>query len=149
MNCEHCQELLPARERGELDAGSASAVSAHLRECAACGDAEAALRALHSLLDTEVRPSPGLRAQVLARLEQEGAQQRRQAAPAGFLAAGFAKLWPSRPLGAFSYSLALLLCGVFGGQLLPGGAGDNVADIPAERLYQLCAVPAPPTRDIL
>jgi hypothetical protein len=63
----------------------------------------------------------------------------------------FASLWPSRPLGAFSYSFVLVLCGMFSGQLLPAGTlvGANVADIPAERLIQLCRIPDSPPRDIL
>ena len=146
MNCEHCRELLPARERGELTPELASALDAHVQGCASCARADAALRALNTLLDVDVTPSPGLRRRVLAQLEQETAQYK---APVAAFATWFARVWPSRPLGAFSYSLALVLCGVFGGQLLPGGAGANVAEIPAERLYQLCAVPAPPPRDIL
>lgn len=34
----------------------------------------------------------------------------------------FRVLWPTRPLGAFSYSTALLFMGLLGGQLLPPGA---------------------------
>jgi hypothetical protein len=148
MNCEHCQESFLARERGELEPEVLRAVAAHVRGCATCARAEATLHEFNTLLDAEVAPSPGLRGQVLAHLEQEAAQRKAPVA-SGFTSVWFASVWPSRPLGAFSYSLALVLCGVFGGQLLPLGTGANVADIPAERLYQLCAVPAPPARDIL
>src|SRR5688572_21007899 len=110
MNCEHCQELLHARARAELSPALQAQVAAHVQTCADCARAGATLQQLDALLDTEVEPSPGLRRQVLARLEQEDAR------PAASFASLFAALWPSRPLGAFSYSLALVLCGVFGGQ---------------------------------
>lgn len=81
-------------------------------------------------------PSPGLRRQVLARLDQESTLGRPFAAT---LAGLFARLWPSRPVGAFSYSLVLVLAGMFSGQLLPLGV-DSTADNP----YQLCPVPGGP-----
>jgi anti-sigma factor RsiW len=143
MNCEHCQELLPVRERGELPSELQDEVAAHLLACADCARVSTELRALNALLDVEMTPAPDLRRRTLARLAQAGT---RQAVPP--VAALFAKVWPSRPLGAFSYSLALVLFGMFSGQLLPG-VGANLADIPAERLYQLCAVPEPPPRAIL
>jgi anti-sigma factor RsiW len=147
MNCEHCRELLPGHERAELSpelsADQHAAVSAHLQTCATCAKAALALRELNALLDTEVQPSPGLRTQVLARLQQETAGSR-TGAPSG-LSTLFMAWWPSRPIGAFGYSLALVLCGMLSGQLLPLGA----ADIPPERLYQLCPVPDAPSRDVL
>jgi anti-sigma factor RsiW len=151
MNCEHCRELLPGHERAELSPELArelspdqqAAVSAHLQTCATCAKAALALRELNVLLDTDVQPSPGLRTQVLARLQQEAAGNRTGALSS--LSTLFMALWPSRPIGAFSYSLALVLCGMLSGQLLPLGA----ADIPPERLYQLCPVPDAPPRDIL
>lgn len=148
MNCEHCQELLPARERGELPPGLEQQAAAHLRTCADCARAEAALCELTTLLDFDVVPSPGLRRQVLARLEREAATQRRPVAGfATWCAAGFARFWPSRPLGAFTYSLALVLCGMFGGQLLPGATG--IGAMTTDSQYQLCPVPERPRADIL
>ena len=145
MNCEQCQELLSAHERAELSPQIQTEVVAHLQICATCGQAHAALQQLHALLDAEIAPSPTLRQRVLTRLAAEATPPHTPTAVFGAL---FARLWPSRPLGAFSYSLALVLCGVFGGQLLPG-AGSDLADLPAERLYQLCAVPAGPPPEIL
>ncbi len=145
MNCEHCQELLPGHERAELSPEQQAAVTAHLQTCAVCMRAAVLLRELNVLLDIEAQASPGLRRQVLARLEQEVGQR----GTASSLAALFMSLWPSKPLGAFSYSLALVLCGMFSGQLLPLATGADVADIPAERLVQLCQVPDAPPRDIL
>lgn len=146
MNCEHCQELLPGLERAELPAEQHDAVTTHLRTCAACARMAVSLREMNALLDVEAVPSPGLRRQVLARLEQEAPRAR-----AGTLSSLFASLWPSRPLGAFSYSFALVLCGMFSGQLLPAGTlvGANLAEIPAERLVQLCPIPDTPPRAIL
>lgn len=143
MNCDHCQELLHARERTELTPDLRTALAAHLHECIDCARADASLRELQALLDVDVAPSPGLRRQVLARLEREAAQR---SAPVTAFAAWFTKLWPSRPLGAFSYSLALVLCGMFGGQLLPGFGPDTNAQ---ERIYQLCPVPDGPGTTIL
>lgn len=149
MNCEHYRELLPARARAELPPGLQQEVAAHLRTCAACARADESLHELNMLLDREVEPSPGLRRQVLARLDEEAA---RRAAPiAGFAAwcaNGFARLWPTRPLGAFSYSLALVLCGMFGGQLLPGAA-SGLGGSAADSQYQLCPVPDRASPDIL
>ncbi|MGV3592026.1 MAG: anti-sigma factor family protein [Gammaproteobacteria bacterium] len=144
MNCDHCQELLHARERGELPGEMHAALATHLRGCADCTRADLALRELNELLDAEVVASPGLRRQVLARLEQDVALR---GIPATAFGAWFTRLWPSRPLGAFSYSLALVLCGMFGGQLLPGAFGNDPAARPA--LYQLCPVPDGPGTPIL
>lgn len=144
MNCDHCQELLHARERGELPADIHAALAAHLHGCAGCRHADLALRELNELLDTEVIASPGLRRQVLAGLEREAALR---GVPATAFGAWFARLWPSRPFGAFSYSLALVLCGMYGGQLLPGTSGSDPAAMPA--LYQLCPVPDGPGTPIL
>ncbi len=144
MNCEHCQELLPGYEQAELSPDMQAAVTVHLQTCAACTQAAVALRELNALLDVETVASPGLRRQVLARLEQEAGQRKGLS-----LATLFTSLWPSKPLGAFSYSLALVLCGMFSGQLLPLAANADLADIPAERLVQLCPVPDGPRRDIL
>lgn len=155
MNCNDCQELLPGLDRAELSAALHAELGAHLRACEACARAHAALRELASLLDNEAIPSPALRAQVLARLQHEaGTRKVLTAVPAPRWSSWFAALWPSRPLGAFSYSLALVLCGVFSGQLLPPGSlgvGTNpdTAAIPAERLVQLCAVPDQNVNDIL
>lgn len=144
MNCDHCQDLLHARERGELPPDVHAALAAHLHECADCARADASLRELNVLLDVQVAASPGLRRQVLARLEQEAAPR---STPVTAFGLWFARLWPSRPLGAFSYSLALVLCGMFGGQLLPAfGTDVNAAQ---ERIYQLCPVPDGPATAIL
>jgi anti-sigma factor RsiW len=139
MNCEHCQELLHARDTAgaasALSPEAAAGVAAHLQTCADCSAVSASLRALGTLLDAELTPSSGLRRQVLARLEQE--------APTRSFAALFAQLWAARPIGAFSYSLALVLVGMFSGQLLPA----DTAAVPAE--YQLCPVPDGPPRTTL
>jgi hypothetical protein len=151
MNCEHCKELLPGLERAELASEQLAAVATHVHGCASCAQAAVALRELNALLDIEAQPSPGLRQQVLTRLQQEAASDNATLRPAATLSSLFASLWPSRPLGAFSYSLALVVCGMFSGQLLPAGTliGADVADIPAERLVQLCRIPDLPLRDIL
>lgn len=142
MNCEHCQELLPLRARGELPPDTEGAVAAHLRGCAACAQAASALGELQALLDVEVRPSSGLRRKVLASLEREAAQL----APAASFTTLLAKLWQQRPLGSFGYSLALVLGGMFGGQLLPFA---SVADSGSAAQYQLCPVPEAPGGNIL
>lgn len=145
MNCEYCQELLHTRERGGLPPETQAPLAAHLHDCADCKRAAGALHDLQALLDQEVDASPGLRSQVLARLDREHVLRR---APTTAFGAWFARLWPSRPLGAFSYSLALVLCGMFGGQLLPV-LGTDVSGVSAERLYQLCPVPDGPDTAIL
>jgi hypothetical protein len=132
MNCEHCQELL--HQLHGREATDSPELQAHVEGCADCAAVAASLRTLGSLLDAELTPSPGLRRQVLARAEQE--------TPRSF-AALFAQLWSSRPVGAFSYSLALVLVGMFSGHLLPTGTGA----VPAE--YQLCPVPDGRPRDTL
>jgi hypothetical protein len=138
MNCEHCQELLHAlhgRDAADASPEVRTLVDAHLKTCAACASADASLRAIGPLLDSELAPSPGLRRQVLARLEQE--------APARSFAALLTQLWAARPVGAFSYSLALVLVGMFSGQLLPTDTAVAAAE------YQLCPVPDGPPRNTL
>jgi hypothetical protein len=142
MNCEHCQELLhelhgrdTAEAAPEHSAEQRAGVAAHLRTCVDCSAVSASLHALGTLLDAELAPSSGLRRQVLARLEQE--------VPARSFTALFTQLWAARPVGAFSYSLALVLVGMFSGHLLP----TDTAAVPAE--YQLCPVPEGPPRTTL
>lgn len=141
MNCEHCQELLHQLHGRDADASPAlfseqqANIATHLKSCANCAAVSASLRTLGTLLDAELTPAPGLRRQVLARLEQE--------VPARSFAALFTQLWSSRPIGAFSYSLALVLVGMFSGHLLP----MNTAAVEAE--YQLCPVPDRPPSDTL
>jgi hypothetical protein len=131
MNCEHCQELLH-QGRG---ADAAPELRLHLQSCADCAAVSASLRTIGGLLDAELTPSSGLRRQVLARLEQE--------VPTRSFATLFALLWSSRPVGAFSYSLALVLVGMFSGHLLPT---DTSA---AETEYQLCPLPDRPPNNPL
>jgi hypothetical protein len=147
MNCTHCQSLLTDHDRNTLPAATRAEVDLHLQHCAVCAEALAALREVNRLLDVELQPSPQLRQTFLAGLRQYGGAP---SAPGHSTGSAIARLfqawWPSRPLGAFSYSAALLLCGVLSGQLLPqalpgSGAADIAADIPRERLIQLCAVP--------
>lgn len=137
MNCEHCQELL--HQLQGRDADESPELQLHLKGCADCAAVSATLRTLGTLLDslvnTELTPSSGLRRQVLARLEQE--------APSRSFAALFTQLWSSRPIGAFSYSLALVLVGMFSGHLLP--ANTTAAEVE----YALCPLPDRPPSDPL
>ncbi len=133
MNCEHCQELL--HQLHGRDADESPELQLHLKGCADCAAVSASLRTLGTLLDAELTPSSGLRRQVLARLEQE--------VPARSFTALFTQLWSSRPIGAFSYSLALVLVGMFSGHLLPTNTTA------AEVEYQLCPLPDRPPSDPL
>lgn len=140
MNCEHCQELLHGLHELHHDAAQAASeesalITAHLQTCVDCARLDASLRALVPLLDAELSPSPGLRRQVLARLEQE--------VPTRSFAALFTQLWAARPVGTFSYSLAMVLVGMFSGQLLPTNTAVSAAE------YQLCPVPEGPPRNTL
>jgi anti-sigma factor RsiW len=50
MNCEHCQNLLPAFLDGELSSGDDAALNAHLAGCESCREALAGYRALEDVL---------------------------------------------------------------------------------------------------
>jgi anti-sigma factor RsiW len=155
MNCEHCKAALVEYCRNELPADTQAQVTGHLATCTGCSTELAALRQLGALLDTEEQPSPRLRANFLARLEEASRTGVPVQTATRGLATLFRELWPSRPLGAFSYSLALVVCGMVSGQLLPPGSlglGTTAQfsnRIPAEQLIQLCAVPAPQANDFL
>lgn len=138
MNCENCRALLPEHLRSALAADLAAEVLSHLHNCPNCRAEHAALQHINALLDIETQPSAQLRQNFMARLQLLPPPRR--------VAELFRTWWPSRPIGAFSYSAALLLCGVIGGQWLPlvgptsmaAAFGDNLG---GDRLVQLCAVP--------
>lgn len=58
MNCEDVRSQLLQYQRGRLEAGAASAVRAHLDECATCGHEDAAERTLSELLEHRLPQHP-------------------------------------------------------------------------------------------
>lgn len=101
------------------------------------------LQELEQLLAREQEPSPLARARFLAALQQEAQHQMQtNGNPViGF----FRSLWPARPVWGFGYSAALLVLGLFAGQLLPPhsfGMGPQVT-ASAARAVELCLVPPP------
>ncbi|HWK54600.1 MAG TPA: hypothetical protein VNR18_09530 [Hyphomicrobiales bacterium] len=142
MNCTQCREILSSghpEERASPD--TCSTLQAHLAQCPACTHEAAQLEQLFALLDYQEQPSPALAAGFAVRLGQAGTASPGTAytavpleqttaprpGPAPIKSAApfsglFRMLWPTRPLGAFSYSTALLCVGLLGGQLLPPGA---------------------------
>lgn len=161
MNCEHCQTLFFDYERKTLTPKAEQELTAHLQGCAHCATTLANLQQVNQLLDLQHAPSPGAEARFRERLQREAqAGVQRQAALAatssslfGTLQHLWRKYWPAQPLGGFSYSVALLLLGLVGGQSLPprsfgfGAEASQLSEQPfsRERLIQLCAVPPLPT----
>lgn len=146
MLCDHAALLRVDYQRNSLSATDHAELSAHLQQCEHCQREFAAMQQMNALLDREQQPSPQARTRFLAQLQQETAAVR--PGPLAWLQ----QWWSSRPLGAFSYSAALLVAGVLSGQLLPPhslGIGPQMAEVNAERLVQLCAVPPPPFDPVL
>lgn len=79
MRCAEAQEELSAYLDGELTAEEQAAMCAHLASCAACAAAARALaRAVQAVKELPPVPAPpGLPAQVVARIEEARAQERR------------------------------------------------------------------------
>jgi anti-sigma factor RsiW len=166
MNCEHYQTLFSDYERNALGAQAAQDLSAHLQTCEHCAAMLASVQQLRQLLDIQHTPSPGAEARFRARLQREGLLVPPQKASAAITSGSrsFAavmqqwwhKYWPSQPLGAFSYSVALLVMGLAGGQYLPARSFGFGADpgqlaeqnLSRERLIQLCNVPPQPALNI-
>lgn len=148
MFCENAGPLLVEYQRNALAATEQAALAAHLQQCAQCSRELAALQQLGSLLDREQQPSPQARARFMVQLRQE-TQRADNVRPA--LLVWLQQWWAARPLGAFSYSAALVVAGVLSGQMLPphslgiGPQQPMVESSPTpDRLIQLCAVPPAP-----
>lgn len=136
MNCNECQSNFTALSKGRLDAALRRDVEAHLQDCATCAAAHAQTMAMFQELDRQEQPSVLLENRfrgVLALAASEAGdkhgrftahtansrQAAKAASTAGSRQAGwFSRFWPSRPVWAFAYSLALFFTGAAGGQLL-------------------------------
>jgi hypothetical protein len=121
-------------------------------------DEDKSLRELQVLLDREQEPSASARSRFMAKLQQHLNEPQAVASPQpNRLVAWFQSWWPAQPIGAVSYSAALLAVGLLAGQLLPPrslGIGMDAAqlarqDLSGERLIQLCNVPPPPADSLL
>jgi len=80
MNCEEAEILLHALIDGELDAGHASEVEAHIAECPRCAEAFAAYRQMSQAIaaaDLRYTAPPALRRRIEASLPQARAPSRR------------------------------------------------------------------------
>jgi hypothetical protein len=118
-------------------------------------DEDKNLRELQELLDREQQPSASARVRFLAKLQQQIDEQQTIVAspPPNRLITLFQSWWPAQPIGAFSYSAALLVVGLFTGQLLPPrsfGIGMDEKQLARQELngarsIQLCSVPPPET----
>jgi anti-sigma factor RsiW len=76
MDCYSVQDKLSAWLDDELDEATATALSAHLEQCAACRRAWHQLRALNAALDRLAVPAPmGLAEKVAARLPRRPRRQ--------------------------------------------------------------------------
>lgn len=149
LTCEQAAAALVDNRHGANSTANNATLDAHLAQCPACAADAAALQDLQQLLDRPLQPSPLARARFLAALRQAETTAGRPG-----LLQWLQSLWPARPIGSFSYSAALLLAGVLGGQLLPPhslGIGPELAEqgLTPDRLVQLCAVPPPPAGTVL
>ena len=125
MNCTRWREQLIAEQTGLLSSQEQQPLHAHLNSCADCMATSAELAHTFALLDQQEQPSAQLQEQFAQRLASTTSMLLASPARSFSLVAWFQKLWPSRPISAFSYSLTLLCLGVFCGQLLPLGATTN------------------------
>lgn len=74
MKCEECLPLLEEVADGELDAGAAARVEAHLEDCAACAREHRKLeaeRAVFLAYECDAAPAEGFWGDVLAKIEAE------------------------------------------------------------------------------
>jgi anti-sigma factor RsiW len=77
MNCVECEILLHALIDGELDAGHARDVEAHVKSCTACADKLKSFRAMRdAMVDADLKEAApaSLRARIEAALPQPSAQ---------------------------------------------------------------------------
>ncbi len=127
MNCDSVVKLIPLHYYGELPAGDASALEAHIAGCAGCARELERQRKLASALEVRrIEPSAELldecRADLAAaiRLADHRPREGKWAALFGSVAAAFGGLGRVRiPVGA----MALLALGFIAGRLMPGIPG--------------------------
>lgn len=135
MKCEQIAELLPDYLQGSLSPDQHRTVEVHLEQCADCSAEVAVWRKL-SLLPVE-QPSPLSRVRFEAMLQAYQAGRSNQ--PAGESAwrkrasSNFFH-WLRSPVGAFVWSAALLVVGVFAGLRLAGPKppSPDIAEIEKE-----------------
>lgn len=136
MNCSRLQESFLDYQAGALPDPEAAAIRRHLASCPDCQRAWSTLTETLAKLDAmaapDLEPSPRLRANVMAMIDEARAEID---APSPFaLARGridafFAALLPSRPALQFAFTLAVMLGGLFIGarylQPRPAANGNN------------------------
>ncbi|HZB45037.1 MAG TPA: zf-HC2 domain-containing protein [Pyrinomonadaceae bacterium] len=95
MKCEGCLPLLEEYADGELDAGAAARVEAHLEDCAACARAHRKLeeeRAVFLTYECDAAPARGFWDDVLAKIDAEQDARAASARPASLPARARARL---------------------------------------------------------
>src|SRR5690606_9714519 len=114
-NCTQCREILGMGRRESASPDERSALQAHLAQCPACAREAARLEQLFTLLDHQEQPPPtlatGFAARTTTTLHEQSASAKSapvRTMPTFSLGGLFRALWPTRPLGAFSYSTAVL-----------------------------------------
>lgn len=110
----HVTELLPAYALGILEAEEAARAGEHLAQCSSC---RAELRSLQSVTDKlglaapEARPSPGLKRQVLGRLQTPTPKREAERRPAWWqrLAGWFQRGTPAWGIASLVLVIALVI----------------------------------------
>jgi anti-sigma factor RsiW len=164
MSCEQAQQLLVQQQVDALSPLQHQQLTTHTTTCAACAAEAASWQQLALALQQQQQPSAAARVKFIAQLQSELTQQ---ASPLTATAPVktvkpttsawprfFQHLWPAQPMGAVSYSAALLTVGLLVGQLLPPrslgvGIENNelvFGPLQQERPIQLCSMPPAPPR---
>ncbi len=119
MNCNEYKRLASARIDGQIAAGEASALDAHLASCDGCKGAERAMRAVDAGISAGPRHpvSPGFKSALFERLETES-----------LLPVGRGRIipfplwrWAAVPLAAAAGLVLFLLAGHEAVEMRPGG----------------------------
>jgi Putative zinc-finger len=139
MNCEQISEFLPDYLQGSLTGEPARQVEDHLLHCSTCS-ADVALWKKLAQLPAE-QPSPESRARFEAMLHAYqvgnlGAAEHTTPRASSALAPRVSPLsaafhWLRSPLGAFAWSLALLILGIFVGSRLTTATSSHSQELAA------------------
>jgi len=136
MKCERIAELLPDFLRGSLDRERAEVVEQHLASCAECRDDVAVWKKLDLLPAAEPGPGGRERFQAMLLAYQAGREERAAAPVAEPKHAIRARRldWLRSPAAGLAWGMALLLIGVFAGNLMSrsNSRSDEMAAVRSE-----------------
>lgn len=156
INCEKCDEWQVAYFLNELSQAEQAQIKAHIQQCDSCRDKFEEMVVIFNALDEQVeqQPSPQLKQNFQTMLAAAIELKQSRVDKASKRLGWFLAFWPSRPVWACSYSLALLFSGMLLGHVLPQSSLGlspsemsanqlDYSNIPEDRLIQICAVQNP------